>query len=73
MVGRSSYTNGKWVENTSTRSAQQDNLWWNHQHATSEGLDVYASEPDLQSAARNDQSNDSMLHRQRPPTLGQIF
>ncbi|MDR6434395.1 hypothetical protein J2782_004146 [Brucella pseudogrignonensis] len=67
MVGRSSYTNGKWVENTSARSAQRDNLWWNHQLATSEGLDVYASEPDLQSAARNEQSNDSMLHGQRPP------
>jgi len=29
---------------TLARSAQRDNLWWNHQHATSEGLDVYASE-----------------------------
>lgn len=62
----------EWLEDRRTRMenglAQRatGHLWWNHQHATSEGLYVYASEPDLQSAARNEQSNDSMLHGQRP-------
>jgi len=74
---------GEWLEDRRTRmenglktlarAARNGTISGDHQHATSEGLDVYASEPDPQSlkiTIRNGLTNIEE-HRIKDDTLGE--